>query len=379
MVKYFYSPFISKTKLFYIFANLLSVNLFGLHQKKTKIRKKIINNQTMKHLHFVRNRAIVIAMFCLMVSTKIYAQQEVMYSQYMFNTLAINPAYAGSRDVLSLTALGRYQWLERNIPGSPTTHSFSLDMPIKNEKMGIGLVAYNDALGVANNTGLNLAYAYRFKIGAKTTMSLGLQPTVTNVSLALSQVPIGVTDYIFEDDRSRFMFNAGLGLFVSNDKSYFGFSVPQIIEQRITPEIANSIGKIKRHYFAMMGFVVGKGNFKIKPSTMLRYAFGSPLGIDGNVNFWYKDKISFGISGRKSQTVLSGQDNIDAIVGMFELQLTPQLRLGYAYDYNNNRLNSKDSGNSPLYNKLTGTPTHEWLLRYEFGYGKSKILTPRYF
>lgn len=333
----------------------------------------------MKHLHFVRKGALFFAILCLISSTKIFAQQEVMYSQYMFNTLALNPAYAGSRDVLSLTALGRYQWLERNVPGSPTTHSFSLDMPFKNEKMGIGLVAYNDALGVANNTGINLAYSYRFKVGAKTTMSLGLQPTVTNVSLALSQVTTGVSDFIFSDDRSRFMFNAGLGMFISNDRSYFGFSVPQLIEQKISPDIPNSVGKIKRHYFTMMGFVIGKGNFKIKPSTMLRYTFGSPLGIDGNVNFWYKDKISLGVSGRKSQTVLSGQDNIDAVVGMFELQLTPQLRLGYAYDYNMNRLNTKMNGSTKLYDKLTGTPTHEWLLRYEFGYGKSKILTPRYF
>jgi type IX secretion system PorP/SprF family membrane protein len=297
----------------------------------------------------------------------------------MFNTLALNPAYAGSRDVLSLTALGRYQWLERNVPGSPTTHSFTLDMPIKNEKMGIGIIAYNDKIGVSDNTGLNLAYSYRFKVGARTTMSLGLQPTVTNVSLALSRVSnlVSLNDPIFNGgDITKFMFNAGLGMFISNDKSYLGISVPQIIEQKIGTS-DNGVF-LRRHYFAMMGFVVGKGNFKIKPSTMIRYTFGTNLGVDGNVNFWYKDKVSLGISGRKSQVVLSGQDNIDAIVGMFELQLNPQLRLGYAYDYNNNRLNTR-SENSPLYNKLVGTPTHEWLLRYEFGYGKSKILTPRYF
>lgn len=331
----------------------------------------------MKKLNSVKSRALVFGILSLLSTTKIFAQQEVMYSQYMFNTLALNPAYAGSRDVLSLTALGRYQWLERNIPGSPTTYSFSLDMPVKNEKMGIGMSIYNDKIGVANNTGLNLAYAYRFKLGAKTTMSLGLQPTVTNVSLALTKVDnlIDVNDDIFSSDRSKMMFNAGLGLFISNDKSYLGISVPQLIEQKFD---ANSVGGIKRHYFAMMGFVIGKGNFKIKPSTMLRYTTGTPLGVDGNINFWFKDKIALGVSGRKSQAVFSGQDNIDAIVGMFELQLTQQLRFGYAYDYNNNRL-GKSSGNSVLYNKLVGTPTHEWLLRYEFGYGKSKILTPRYF
>jgi type IX secretion system PorP/SprF family membrane protein len=335
----------------------------------------------MKHLNSFRIKTLLLAALSLGAISKSQAQQEVMYSQYMFNTLALNPAYAGSRDVLSLTALGRYQWLERNVPGSPTTHSFTLDMPIKNEKMGIGVIAYNDAIGVANNTGLNLAYAYRFKVGAKTTMSLGLQPTITNVSLALSQVKnlIDANDAVFSGgDQSKFLFNAGLGMFISNDKSYLGISVPQIIEQKIDPSSLNSTSTVKRHYFAMMGFVMGKGNLKIKPSTMLRYTAGSPLGIDGNINFWFKDKIAFGLSGRKSQTVLSGQDNIDALVGMFELQLTPQLRLGYAYDYNNNRLNTK-SENSVLYNKLVGTPTHEWLLRYEFGYGKSKILTPRYF
>ncbi|MFC3812687.1 PorP/SprF family type IX secretion system membrane protein [Lacihabitans lacunae] len=333
----------------------------------------------MKNFISIKVKALLIAGLCFSNIGTLFAQQEVMYSQYMFNTLAINPAYAGSRDVLSLTALGRYQWLERNIPGSPTTYSFTLDMPIKNEKMGLGLIAYNDAIGVANNTGLNLAYSYRFKLGAKTTMSLGLQPTVTNVSLALSQVKnlIDLNDQVFiGGDQNKFLFNAGLGMFISNDKSYFGFSVPQLLEQKIDPNSVSST--IKRHYFAMMGFVIGKGNFKIKPSTMLRYTNGSPLGVDGNINFWFKDKISFGISGRKSQTVLSGRDNIDAVVGMFELQLTPQIRVGYAYDYNNNRLNTS-AENSKIYNKLVGTPTHEWLLRYEFGYGKSKILTPRYF
>jgi len=100
------------------------------------------------------------------------------------------------------------------------------------------------------------------------------------------------------------------------------------------------------------------------------------MGFDLNANVWFKDKIAVGVSGRKSQTALYGQDFVDAIVGMFEVQLTPQLRLGYAYDYNTTRLNTK---NGTLSQNLISTPTHEWLLRYEFGYGKSKILTPRYF
>jgi type IX secretion system PorP/SprF family membrane protein len=307
-----------------------------------------------------------------------YCQQEVMYSQYMFNTLALNPAYAGSRDVLSLTAVGRYQWLQRYIEGSPTTYSFSLDMPFRNEKMGIGLIAYNDAIGVANNTGLNLAYSYRLKLGQRSTLALGLQPTITNVSLQLTKVDnlIDVTDQIFLQDQNKFFFNTGLGLYLSNDKGYLGLSVPQIIEQKFVKN-NGSTGKRNRHYFLTSGFVIGKGNFKIKPSMLFRYTVGSNLGMDGNINFWYKDKISFGISGRKSQTTFVQNEVIDSAVGMVELQLSPQLRLGYAYDYNSTNLNSKTG--SDLFKKFTNTPTHEWLLRYEFGYGKSKILTPRYF
>lgn len=332
----------------------------------------------MKSSRLLKSKLAVMLAWGLSIGFQANAQQEVMYSQYMFNTLAINPSYAGSRDVLSLTALGRYQWI--GVPGSPNTHSFSLDMPIKNEKMGIGLTAFNDAIGIANNTGINLAYAYRVKVGDRTTLSLGVQGGVTNVSLAFSKIKeindIN-NDPAFNNNANinKLIPNVGGGLFISNDNSYLGFSVPQIIEQKLPGTVS---GKVQRHYFLMMGFVVGKGNIKMKPSTMIRYTQGVGAGFDGNINFWFKDKIAIGFSGRKSQTVLSGQDAIDAVVGMFELQLTPQLRVGYAYDYNMNRLNDKSNANS-TYNKLTGTPTHEWLLRYEFGYGKNKILTPRYF
>ncbi|MBK9934763.1 MAG: type IX secretion system membrane protein PorP/SprF [Cytophagaceae bacterium] len=307
----------------------------------------------MKNLYFARKRVLLLVSLLFGSMSSLFAQQEVMYSQYMFNTLALNPAYAGSRDVLSLTAVGRYQWMQ-SIDGAPRTHSFTLDMPIRNEKMGIGLIAYNDAIGVAANTGINLAYSYRFKLGAKTTMALGVQPTYSNVSQKLSEVK---------------------NLDISNDKAFFSFSVPQIIEQKYgTSDSAK--GKIRRHYFAMAGIVIGKGNVKVKPSVMMRYSGGSNMGFDLNANVWFKDKIAVGVSGRKSQTALYGQDFVDAIVGMFEVQLTPQLRLGYAYDYNTTRLNTK---NGTLSQNLISTPTHEWLLRYEFGYGKSKILTPRYF
>jgi type IX secretion system PorP/SprF family membrane protein len=335
----------------------------------------------MKNLNSFRIKAMLFAVLSFSTLHSLKAQQEVMYSQYMFNTLALNPAYAGSRDVLSLTALGRYQWVDKNVPGAPTTHSITLDMPFKNEKMGVGLVAYNDRIGLASTTGISIPYAYRFKLTAKTTMSLGIQANVTNASINLSKIYndlVDPNDAAFQNDQSRLLINTGLGLFISNDKSYLSFSVPQLLEQKISNDTSKVSIKVRRHYFATMGFVIGKGNFKIKPSMMLRYTPGGVGGVDGNINFWYKDKISLGVSGRKSQVSFTGQENFDALVAMMELQLTPQIRVGYAYDYNNNRLGTS-SGKNGFYNKLTSTPTHEVLIRYEFGYGKSKILTPRYF
>ncbi len=334
----------------------------------------------MKALYLRCKTRIPALIFGILLTSQLFAQQEVMYSQYMFNTLAINPAYAGSRDVLSMTLLGRYQWL--GVPGAPNTYSFTMDMPIKNEKMGLGIQAYTDAIGVARNTGGFLSYSYKVKVGAKTTLALGVNGGVENISNLLSDVANINYDPVFSEANNinRLFPNAGAGLFISNDKSYLGISVPHLIENKLSSFVVDNKTYEtiqRRHMFAMMGFVIGKGNVKIKPSMMIRYTANAPIGFDGNVNVWFKDKISFGISGRKSQATLSGQEVMDAAVGMIELQLTPQLRLGYAYDYNMTSLNSlSKTGKSK---QFTGTPTHEGLLRYEFGYGKSKILTPRYF
>ncbi|MGL4631393.1 MAG: PorP/SprF family type IX secretion system membrane protein [Leadbetterella sp.] len=323
------------------------------------------------------NKWVMIVLF--MSSTLLtYAQQEVLYTQYMFNTMAINPAYAGSRDVLSITALGRFQWM--GIDGSPKTQSITLDMPFRNEKMGLGVIGYNDEIGVSSNSGLQFAYSYRMKLGAKSTLSMGLSPSFALISNRLSDVKnLRDEEQIFQTNISKMYFNTGVGLYLSNDKSYIGFSVPRIIESKLQAggDSLTVLGKLKRHYFLAMGFVVGKGGFKVKPSLLTRVTPGMPMSIDGNLNFWFRDRISIGFSGRKSQAAFDSEAVFDAVVGMVEIQLNQQLRFGYAYDYTNTRLNNK-YGES-FGQKLISTPTHELLLRYEFGYGKSKILSTRYF
>ena len=307
----------------------------------------------------------------------VHAQQEVQYSQYMFNMLAVNPAYAGSRDVLSMTGLYRQQWV--GIEGAPTTQSFTIDLPIKKEKVGIGFQAYNDQIGVFKNTGVALSYAYRVKVSQKTTLSMGVQGGVSNLLGNLTGVQRTLTgsdtDLAFTGDVSRWLPNVGVGLYLSNDRGYIGLSVPTLIQNRFrdgtgAADTVASSARQDRHYFLMAGFVIGLGrSLALKPSFLVK-ATRDAAAIDLNLNLWIKDRIAIGGSWRTNNKNFSspfGNLNGDAVIGMLEIQATDQFRLGYAYDFALNGFRGKQSG------------THEVMLRYEFGYRKAKILTPRYF
>jgi type IX secretion system PorP/SprF family membrane protein len=307
----------------------------------------------------------------------VHAQQEVQYSQYMFNMMAVNPAYAGSRDVLSMTGLYRQQWV--NIDGAPTTQSFTIDLPIKKEKVGIGFQAYNDQIGVFKNTGVALSYAYRVKVSQRTTLSMGVQGGVTNLSGDLLKVQRTLSgndaDPAFAVNISKWLPNVGVGLYLSNDRGYIGLSAPTLIQNRFkdvtgTADTGVASARQDRHYFLMAGFVVGLGrSLALKPSFLVK-ATRDAAAFDFNLNLWIKDRIALGASWRTNNKNFSspfGNLNGDAVIGMLEIQATDQFRLGYSYDFALNGLRSKQNG------------THEVMLRYEFGYRKAKILTPRYF
>lgn len=307
----------------------------------------------------------------------VHAQQEVQYSQYMFNMLAVNPAYAGSRDVLSMTGLYRQQWV--GIEGSPTTQSFTIDMPIKKEKVGIGFQAYNDQIGIFKNTGVALSYAYRVKVSQRTTLSMGVQGGITNLSgdlLGVQRTLSGTdTDPAFAGNISKWLPNVGVGLYLSNDRGYIGLSAPTLIQNRFkdvmgTADTNTTAARQDRHYFLMAGFVIGLGrSLALKPSFLVK-ATRDAAAIDLNLNLWIKDRIAIGGSWRTNNKDFKspfGNLNGDAVIGMLEIQATDQFRLGYAYDFAINGLQNKQNG------------THEVMLRYEFGYRKAKILTPRYF
>jgi type IX secretion system PorP/SprF family membrane protein len=279
----------------------------------------------------------------------------------MFNTLAINPAYAGSRDVVSATALYRKQWV--NTPGSPRTATFSVDAPFNKEKVGVGLVVFNDKIGITNTTGAYASYAFRMRL-KKGTLALGLQAGFSQYSADFTSVKLdqdNQADGAFASNVNKFMPNFGAGVYYNTDRFYIGVSLPRIVNNKMfkKSDTTVSLSHQTRHLFIMSGVVIPLSqDVKLKPSTLIKLVEGAPLQVDVNANVWFYDAVAAGLSYRISAGTL---------VSMVEIQATKQIRIGYAYD--------AALGQS----KVVGRGSHEVMARYEFGYVKAKILSPRYF
>ena len=318
----------------------------------------------------IKHWAVVLLLILGIGSSQVRAQQDKMFSQYMFNMMALNPAYAGSRDVLSMSALYRNQWT--GLPGAPQTATFTMDMPLNNERVGVGLQLYSDKIGVLQEAGGFASYAFRIKVGAKTTLALGLQAGASSYQLNLTDVktsPDNQLDPAFASNISKILPNFGTGIYLSNDRSYLSLSVPRLIKNKLSEYNVGDYRSVQaRQAYLAAGFVVGLSpGIKMKPSLLVKYAEGAPLGFDGNINFWFADRIAIGASIRRNQFSSWTKQSTDAVVGLLEIQLTDQFRFGYAYDYTMNGLQS------------VAPSSHEIMIRYEFGFGKNRILTPRYF
>ena len=292
-------------------------------------------------------------------SQPVWAQQEAMFTQYMFNGLALNPAYAGSHESLSATLLFRDQWT--GLTGAPTTQTFSLHSPIRNAKIALGLQVIHDKITVFNQYGVNGSYAYRIFTN-KGTLSFGLQVGFTSYNADLTELePQDPTDNVFSVDVNKFMPNFGAGVYYYTDRFYIGFSVPQLITNSLDEEIIeeDSDARQDRHYFLTSGYMFELSpTVKLKPNMLLKVVEGAPIELDINANVLFAEVLWLGLSWRSMA-------DFDA---MMQVQLTDQLMLGYSYDFaNTTDLRRVNSG------------SHELMINYRFRYAKNKVITPRYF
>ncbi|MFN5360099.1 MAG: type IX secretion system membrane protein PorP/SprF [Sediminibacterium sp.] len=296
--------------------------------------------------------------FLLTVSA--FAQQKPMYSQYMFNMLNINPAYAGSRGAMSAVALYRNQWV--GFPGAPRTTTFSFDMPIQNRKVGLGMQLYDDRVGIERTTGFNAIYAFRFQFAGSGTLSLGLQAGLLNYQANYTEVNTYLpNDPAFSSNVRGILPAFAAGVYYNSDKFYVGFSTPALLRTKIKYNNAAEVASVTSrdlHLYLASGTVFDLNpDLALKPSILVKAVSGAPVEVDINCNLWLQNKISLGASYRTG----------DAIVGMVEYQVNQQLRFGYAYDKTFSNLGTLVNG------------THEIMLRLEFGSPSVRVSSPRYF
>ncbi|HOR41441.1 MAG TPA: type IX secretion system membrane protein PorP/SprF [Paludibacteraceae bacterium] len=289
-----------------------------------------------------------------------FAQQAPMYSQYMFNMLNVNPAYAGNRAVQNVTLLHRHQWV--GFEGNPRTSSLSWDMRAEDSNNGFGAQIYNDQLGVENTTGLQGFYSYKIPL-KNASFALGLSAGLLNFSAAYTEVTtIDPNDPAFAENANTFLPTVGVGLLYASEKWYLGLSVPALLRTKDflaeAEALVNKFGATN-HYFITGGYVVEVNpNLALKPSLLFKAVSGAPLQTDININAWWNQKWGAGASFRTG----------DAVVAMLEYQITNTIRLGYAFDYSISQLNAFNQG------------THEIMLRYEFDTSKAiRVLSPRYY
>ena len=301
--------------------------------------------------------AIALAAY-LLPRTELSAQQDPLYSQYMFNTLAFNPAYAGSADVFTMMALTRHQWV--GFEGAPSTQTLALHSPLPWSGLSLGGVMLHDRVGPARQTGAFLDIAYRIRTGENTRLSFGLKGGVNFFQADIASLSTVEVDPSTANLSSKVLPNFGFGLFWHGPRFYVGLSAPKLLENKLTEaqSAVLTVAKEYRHYFAIAGVVVDLGSdLKFKPSVMVRMVGGAPLSLDVNANFLMRDRIWLGAMYRLG----------NAFGVMAQYQFNEQFRAGYAFDLTTTRLGAYNAG------------THEVMLSYDLKFTKGRTISPRYF
>lgn len=282
-----------------------------------------------------------------------YGQQQAMFTQYMFNQLALNPAYTGIHEGVSASMLWREQWI--GFEGAPRTQTLSVHSPIGFRPIALGLVFLHDEIGLTRQNNITGTYAYRIRLG-ETKLAFGLQASVSLYRANFSSDDVADPLLIPVNSTRP---NFGTGVMWHSDKFYVGLSIPSIVNGKLDPSNDGSSSELIRHYFITGGYVIPlHENILIKPNVMVKYVQGAPVQADFNMNLLLQRVIWLGVSYR----------SLESVSWLFQLQISPKMQLGYSYDV---------SATSRL--AQTNQGSHEIMLNYVFPLPQTKILTPRYF
>ncbi|WDF66361.1 PorP/SprF family type IX secretion system membrane protein [Flavobacterium sp. KACC 22763] len=289
---------------------------------------------------------------------EISAQQQSQYTQYMYNTLTINPAYTGTRGLPSVFGLYRTQWV--GLEGAPQTANFSIEAPITESGQGFGLSVINDQIGFTKETTVSVSYAYPIQLSADLHLSLGISGSGNFSQVDYTKASIeDLYDPYLTGVISKTSPNFGAGIYFHSSKWYAGVSVPMILETKFFDDVKVSVADHKMHFYAMGGYVFDLNeNLKFKPAAMVKMVNGAPLAVDLSANFLFNEKLTLGAAYRWDA----------AVSAMAGFQVSPGMNIGYAYDYDTQKIGNYNSG------------SHEIFLRFDLFSGtKYRLVTPRFF
>lgn len=302
----------------------------------------------------MKTRIIFIAI--LLSQVLCFSQQDSQYTQYMYNTVNVNPAYAGSRETLSVFLLHRNQWV--GLDGAPVTNNVSLNTPLGDSNFGLGFSIINDKIGPTTENQISADLAYFIQISENYKLSLGMKGTANLFNLDVNKLNIyDQNDPQFQNLDSEFTPNIGAGVYLFSDNTYFGVSVPNLFETKHFDDNEVAITREKMHYYVIGGHVFDiSPSLKFKPAFLTKIVEGAPLQADITANFLIHDKLTLGAAYRWSAAV-------SALVGF---QISDSWFIGYGYDMETTKLSNYNSG------------SHEIFLRYEL-FNNSRISSPRFF
>lgn len=287
------------------------------------------------------------------------AQQDPQFTQYMYNTNTINPAYAGSRGSLSIYGMHREQWV--GLEGAPKTNVLSINTPIENSKLGLGIVFENDELGVMKDNTIAVDLSYTIDLdGRDHKLSFGLKGTANFLDVKYSNLNLyNPTDpKLSKDIHNEFTPNIGAGIYYHNPKGYVGLSVPRFLQTDRYNDNVYATVQERMHFYLMGGYVFELNpNLQFKPAVLLKAVDGAPLQADVTANFLIVNKLTLGGAYRwdAAWSALAG------------FQITDGLMLGYAYDGSTTKLAHYNSG------------SHEVFLRFELFNKYKRMNSPRFF
>jgi len=308
-------------------------------------------------------RAKLLLLLLFLSGFELYAQQDSQFTQYMYNTINVNPAYAGSRGVMSIFGLYRNQWV--GLDGAPVTSTASLNTPIGNSNVGLGLSFISDKIGPSDETSISTDISYSIPTSDRFKLSFGLKATANLLNIDFTKLNIyNPADPRFQNNvDNKFSPNIGAGIYFHSNKSYLGLSVPNFLETKHFDESSNSnsasfVAKERMHYYFIGGHVFDLSpSIQFKPAFLTKMVQGAPLQVDVSANFLFNEKFTLGAAYRWSAAM-------SAMVGF---QVNQNWFIGYAYDMETTKLADYNSG------------SHEIFLRYELFNNFDRVVSPRFF